>query len=556
MINFRSSVKGCLIALAIFSAMGGASVDLISVCPDGCDHHTLTAAISAAKEGDTIEVHSGTYQENVDVLKPIILRGIDTGKGNPVIDAAKSGSAIKISADGVTVDGFEVRRALGSWFGIWAGIEVTSSNNTITNNLAIDNENGILLAISGNRTVSSNKLVGNNATHNLCGISLQGSHNNFIENNNLTLNDRGILLTNSNRNKITSIQAMSNNIGMQLNSSLDNILRDNLLYGNKYNFGAEGSNDIDTSNLDDSRPIYYLVGASDKVIGKDSNAGAVYCIDCDNVTVVNLELSRSVYGIYLYNVTSSRIAGNNLSTNLYGILLMNSSGNALVGNDANGNGIDGILISSCWNNTLEGNRAQNNARAGLNISRSDYNIIDSNRAFGNSQGIVLYFSSHNILSRNRLDDNEIGTQLKQAWMNALSNNTIFDSHDKSLQLESSKRNHVSRNEIHNSSVGISYNPLDNNTFENNKLLGNEKNWEELSGTTAGVGPKFPVEFSSVPSRAEILIDDRFFDITNETRYFTRDEWGNHTVMIKLGNDSKVQKFNVPKEKKIEKIFYI
>jgi parallel beta-helix repeat protein len=550
----RSSVKGCLIIFAIFSVLGGSFANLISVCPDGCDHHTLTAAVNAAREGDTIEVQSGTYRENVDVLKPIILRGIDTGKGTPVIDAARNGSAIEISAEGVIVDGFEVRGALGSWFDVWAGIEVTSGNNTIMNNLAIDNENGIMLTSSGNKPPSNNRVVGNNATHNLCGINLQGSNNNFIKNNNLTLNNRGILLTDSNMNKITSIQAASNNIGMQLKSSSDNVLRDNLLHSNKYNFEAEGPNDIDTSNLIDFSPIYYLVGASDEVISKDSNVGAVYCIDCVNVTVVNLELSRGVHGIYLYNITSSLIADNNLNANLYGILLMNSSGNVLVGNDANGNGIDGILISSCWNNTLESNTALNNTVAGLNISRSDYNIIDSNRAFGNGQGIMLHFSSHNKLSRNRLNDSQIGIQLMQSWMNALFNNTISGSHDTNLLLESSKRNHIFRNEIYNGSIGISFNPLENNIFENNKLLENEINWEELSGTTAGVGPKFPVEFSSVPSRAEIIIDNQFFDITNETKYFNRDEWGNHTVRMKLGNVTKVQGFNVPKIKKIEKIF--
>jgi hypothetical protein len=56
---------------------------------------------------------------------------------------------------------------------------------------------------------------------------------------------------------------------------------------NRNNFGVYGlfDNDIDTSNLVDGKPIYYLVSASGTVIDSSSNAGTVYCINCDNVTI-------------------------------------------------------------------------------------------------------------------------------------------------------------------------------------------------------------------------------------------------------------------------------
>jgi len=58
--------------------------------------------------------------------------------------------------------------------------------------------------------------------------------------------------------------------------------------GNRYNFETLGksyshfNNDIDTSNLVDGKPIYYLVGASGTVVDSSSNAGIVYCINCDS----------------------------------------------------------------------------------------------------------------------------------------------------------------------------------------------------------------------------------------------------------------------------------
>jgi nitrous oxidase accessory protein NosD len=61
--------------------------------------------------GDTIDVHSGTYYENVDVYKRLILRGMDTGGGMPVVDAGRNGNAITLSASGSTLDGFVVTNA-------------------------------------------------------------------------------------------------------------------------------------------------------------------------------------------------------------------------------------------------------------------------------------------------------------------------------------------------------------------------------------------------------------------------------------------------------------
>ena len=70
--------------------------------------HIFQDAINNANLGDVIEVCSGTYYENVVVNKPVILRGVDTGGGEPVVDASRMGSAITITADGVAVDGFVV----------------------------------------------------------------------------------------------------------------------------------------------------------------------------------------------------------------------------------------------------------------------------------------------------------------------------------------------------------------------------------------------------------------------------------------------------------------
>jgi parallel beta-helix repeat protein len=68
----------------------------------GADFTGIQEAINKASVGDTIIVHSGVYYENVVVDKSVTLKGI----GHPVVDANGSGSAITLSADGITLVGF------------------------------------------------------------------------------------------------------------------------------------------------------------------------------------------------------------------------------------------------------------------------------------------------------------------------------------------------------------------------------------------------------------------------------------------------------------------
>ena len=136
----------------------------LTVCSSGCNYTRIQAAINDACPGDTIEVRSGTYHENVVVNKTLTLQGV----GLPVVDAGGSGIAIMLTADGCTLQGFDARNSLS---GRGDGISVMSSGNTISGNTATDNFEGIDLGGSGN-TAS-----GNTATGNRIGIYIRGSGN-------------------------------------------------------------------------------------------------------------------------------------------------------------------------------------------------------------------------------------------------------------------------------------------------------------------------------------------------------------------------------------------
>ena len=150
---------------------------------------SIQAAIDAATAGDTIEVPSGTYNENVDVNKPLTLRGVDTGAGMPVIDG-KGGDVITLSASGCTVEGFEIICGDGLWSaGIW--IIDSSNNNIVTDNDIDKNTYGLYIEGSEN-TITGNEIFDNED----CGIYICDAINNGIYLNDFRNNGDNVYLEN------------------------------------------------------------------------------------------------------------------------------------------------------------------------------------------------------------------------------------------------------------------------------------------------------------------------------------------------------------------------
>lgn len=86
------------ILIGVLLICGQAVAATYTVCPSGCEFSSIQSAIDAANSGDTIEVHSGTYNERVDANKAIIIKEIDTGEGKPHVT-----QGYKISANGVNI---------------------------------------------------------------------------------------------------------------------------------------------------------------------------------------------------------------------------------------------------------------------------------------------------------------------------------------------------------------------------------------------------------------------------------------------------------------------
>ena len=391
-------------ALVVTLACGGAAA--------GAEWHVypgagtpIQDAIDGAGEGDTIYVHEGTYDENVDVGKRLTL----IGDGADVVTVTAEDAedhVFDVTVDQVNISGFTVTGATG---GHDVGIYLINADhcNIYDNNIS-NNEYGIHLHSSSNNNIIDNNVL-NNSWY---GIDLRYSSNNSIIDNNASGNDwGGIRLSSSSYNNITDnnasdnqfygidLSASSNNnldrnnasnnwYGISLSSSGNNNLTDNIMSGNKYNFGVRGSQlsffiqNIDTSNLVNGKPVYYWVGRPYGQI--PSNAGFIGIVNSINITIRDLTVTNNIDGVLFAYTNNSIIENVTISSNQNGITMGYSSNNMLVSSIITNNDW-GIYTYSSSNNLIYHNNFLDNAY---------YNAYDQSINQWNSSTEGNYYSDY------------------------------------------------------------------------------------------------------------------------------------------------------------------
>ncbi|MEM3945024.1 MAG: cell surface protein, partial [Candidatus Micrarchaeia archaeon] len=85
---------------------------------------------------------------------------------------------------------------------------------------------------------------------------------------------------------------------------------------NRFNLhinGNEETQNIDTSNLVDGKPVYWLKNVQNQVFVSSTNAGLFACFNCNNITVRDLTFEKNSYGVlfkgtnnsFIFNITAS-----------------------------------------------------------------------------------------------------------------------------------------------------------------------------------------------------------------------------------------------------------
>ena len=293
----------------------------------------------------------------------------------------------------------------------YQGVLFAYTENSMVENVTVsNNRDGIYMWSSINNTLQSNTANPNNEY----GIRIESSSNNTIADNNASDNNYGICLDYYSSNNTLTSNTVNSNIwyGIYLSWSSNNMLTSNTMSENRCNFGVRGyslscyTQNIDTSNTVDGKPIYYWVDQEDKQIPHD--AGFVGVVNSTNITVRDLILTNNLQGILFAYTENSRIENVTANSNYdYGIYLSYSNDNTLQSNIASDNNYGICLEYYGDNNTLTSNTVNSNNYCGIYLCLwSDNNTLQSNIASNNKRyGIRLWSSTNNIIYHNNLINN-------------------------------------------------------------------------------------------------------------------------------------------------------
>jgi len=442
--------------------IGVTDASLLYVDDDGpADFSSIQAAVDAASPGATIIVKNGTYKENVDVDRAVTIIS-EFGPGYTKVKASNpKDSVFYVTADEVNISGFSVS----------GGSELVSSSTYSTA--------GIWLYDVRDCNISGNAL-----SDNCCGIYVIDSENCFLNGN----------------------RVESNGFGIYLYRSEGNSLRNNRMENNSYNFaipGASAEQDIDKSNTVNGKPIYYLLNESNLVLNSGSDAGTVYCIDCRNMTVRDLDFSGNYYGLYLYNTTDSHVENISSSENNYGFCIKNSRSLNFTNNSASSNVYGVYLEDSKWEsfsrNRMEGNAYGFDIKGNCSSQSVPYmdssNLLDgkplyilsgvSDYVLGaeSGEGPVCLFNCRNVTVRDlAFRDSLFGVYIYGTEEAIIVNNTFYGNQYGGVHLESSWNSTVEGNEFSGNSYGIYLKASSGNTLENNTLSANPGCGIYLSGS--------------------------------------------------------------------------
>jgi nitrous oxidase accessory protein len=125
------------------------------VAPGG-PYPTLSAALAAAQNGDTILVQGGRHAGNLTVDKSIQLIGQEW----PILDGGGQGMVITLAAPGITFSGFEVRGSGSEPDRNHAGVNVVAPHVVVENNRLNDVLFGISFAEAHGSVARGNEITG------------------------------------------------------------------------------------------------------------------------------------------------------------------------------------------------------------------------------------------------------------------------------------------------------------------------------------------------------------------------------------------------------------
>ena len=326
----RGSFPACflLLGVLIIDSPANSATYIVS---EKSDDYSIQSAINKAVDGDRIIVKSGTYSERINVTKRLIIRGVDTGNGLPVVNANGRRDAITLIADGIWLEGFLVINSGSASED--AGIKVLSSKNIVRGNILNNNSYGLFLKNASYNEIKSNQALGNDV-----GIALQSSRNNTI---------------------VDNYAANNSFAGIFSGNSKNSIIRNNSVYGNSwvgllFNNTENGLIEGNTAFANVNAGIWVRNSKFNQITGNNASYNPIFGFILDrssNNTFSMNTANGNLDGISMDQSNNNIILENNISQNEFGIYLDGSDKNIIYLNNFNHNNINAYSCNSSnqWN---------------------------------------------------------------------------------------------------------------------------------------------------------------------------------------------------------------
>jgi parallel beta-helix repeat protein len=411
------------------------------------NYSKIQDAIDNASAGDTIFVYddSAPYLEQLFINTTLSLLG--ENRTTTIINSTVNEyyTVVRINADDTILTGFtiilnggpgvEVSRdharlsnlTIQSGVHGWSGTGVTlstTSDTEITDTFIINAQIGILLTNATHATIAHNRII----NPGLNGIIVCSSDNTIDTNTIMGNLDEytqpvGIHLSGS-RNRLShnTIKAMVGDAasGISLSGATDNIIEGNDLHFTGFEQDHSEAN-LFINNTVNGKPFVFLVDRSDTVV---DNAGQVILVNCTRMTIQDLTLSTTPYGVCLIGTSDSLVQRCSITSCGYGVYLEESTGN-LIQNTSIKYCKWGLSLRKGGSNRIENNTIKDTTYDGLLISANDTqvsrNLIDTC-----SIGIAVDGCLHSIVSRNVVSHCMYGISLKLTAASMITQNTFVD----------------------------------------------------------------------------------------------------------------------------------
>jgi len=301
-------------------------------------------------------------------------------------------------------------------------LEDTKNGQILNNTCSSNTFSGINLNDSSNNTISGNIITD---SQNL-GISLfESDKNEILENTEKDNSDYGIYFSYSDNNLIRK-NILHTGISLDgMNNTLSaNVMERCGLRISPSNSEYFYSQNIDTSNLINGKPLYYYTDEKYLDSSNFMDAGQIILVSCENSLIINVNLSYSETGISLINSDNITIKGNiannnrrnglylfgggrnNISNNVFsynnwhGISLEFNRYSIFLDNNISHNNYHGLDCKDLENSLISGNNINHNQRYGINFIHCINNTIKDNCLIGNEKCFNEITSEGNIFENN------------------------------------------------------------------------------------------------------------------------------------------------------------